>query len=525
MISGDAELTPSPDGPGAQQPSGPGNLRIVAKNTAYNFFTQILVIAVSFLSFPVLVRKLSPDGFGLLSLIWIVVGYFSLLDLGVSRAITKYVAESLASGHSASVRGITWTSLSLSAILGTCVGLAIVAARGPLVTSAFHVPAAMVPEANTSLLVAAVGVPFMLANGMLRGIQAAYQRFDLVNAFQAVMGLGQWLGSVALVLMGGGVLEVVLLTVIIRIVAAVAGVWTLRVLDPGVFSGIRLWEGALARQLLSFGGWVSVSQVVSPLFLYVDRFMIGSFLSLTAVAYYTVPQETVMRMLILPMSLTNALYPVFSGGAVSPDGQLTTGLMYTRSIRYVALLTLPLTAVLVIVTPELLTVWMGKEFSLGSSMALRILVCGFFFSSVAQIPATVLHAFGRPDLTAKYHVVELPVTVLLNLLLIPVMGIAGAALAWSVRVALDAFLLIRGVRRHVAFTGGERLTARWTAKGAAALIMLAMLAGALLSVESGVFRACTAALFLPVYAVGVWKYAMNNSDREFMIRLRARFIR
>jgi O-antigen/teichoic acid export membrane protein len=525
MRKGRGELFPGHGDPVVPQPSGNGNLRIVAKNTAYNFFTQILVIAVSFLSFPVLVRKLSSDGFGLLSLIWIVVGYFSLLDLGVSRAITKYVAESLASGDPARARGITWTSLSLSALLGTCVGVAIVAARGPIVTGAFHIPAPMVGEANASLLAAAVGVPFMLANGMLRGIQSAYQRFDMVNAFQAVMGLGQWLGSVALVLMGGGVFEVVLLTVIIRIVAAAAGVWTLRVLDPGVFSGIRLWEGALARQLLSFGGWVSVSQVVSPLFLYVDRFMIGSFLSLTAVAYYTVPQETVMRMLILPMSLSNALYPVFSGGAVRPGGQMSTGLMYTRSIRYVALLTLPLTAVLVIITPELLTVWMGKEFSLGSSMALRILVCGFFFSSVAQIPATVLHAFGRPDLTAKYHVVELPVTVLLNLLLIPLMGIAGAALAWSVRVSLDAFLLVRGVRRHIAPAGGERLAARWTAKGTAALIILALMAGAVLSVESGVFRACGAAVFLPLYALGVWRYAMDDGDREFMIRLRARLIR
>jgi hypothetical protein len=55
--------------------------------------------------------------------------------------------------------------------------------------------------------------------------------------------------------------------------------------------------------------------------------------------------------------------------------------------------------------------------------------------------------------------------------------------------------------------------------------MLAMLVGAILTVESGVFRACAAALFLPGYALGVWRYAMNDIDREFMIRLRAKFIR
>jgi len=503
---------------------GSGNLRVVAKNTAYNFFTQVFVIAVSFLSFPILVRKLSADGFGLLSLIWIVVGYFSLLDLGVSRAITKYVAEALAAGDRPLIRRICWTSLSLSAIVGAVVGLALLAAIGPVISGVFHIPAAMAGEAYASLVIAAFGIPLMLANGMIRGIQSAYQRFDMVNAFQAVMGLAQWLGSVAIVLMGGGVFHVVLLTVVIRVVAAAAGVWLLRSLDEGIFTGIRLWDGHLAKRLLSFGGWVSVSQVVSPLFIYLDRLMIGSFLALTAVAYYTVPQETVMRMLVLPLSLTTALYPVFSGGTVSPGGQLTSGALYTRSVLYIALIALPLTAVLVLVAPEVLTLWMGKEFSAASSLSLRILACGFCISSVAQVPFTALHAFGRPDLTAKYHAAELPLMVALNLLLIPVLGIAGAALASLVRVTLDAILLFRGVRRHIAFPGIPGRAAFWTSRGTALMVLLTLLIAAALAVGSSVVRVSAAALFLPAYALFVWRYALNDGDKQLMMRLRARFV-
>lgn len=55
----------------------------------------------------------------------------------------------------------------------------------------------------------------------------------------------------------------------------------------------------LGREVIRFGGWVTVSKAVGPLMMYFDRFLIGSLLTMTAVAYYTVPYELVTKLWVL----------------------------------------------------------------------------------------------------------------------------------------------------------------------------------------------------------------------------------
>jgi O-antigen/teichoic acid export membrane protein len=490
----------------------------------YNLVTQVVLVLISFVSFPILVRRISAEGFGLLSLVWVLVGYFSLLDLGVSRAITKFISELLARNDPRRIHDITWTSLTLSVIFGCIVGVIVLFSRELVLTNLFHVTGSMRDEASTSLLIASLGIPFMLAQGILRGVQTAYQRFDLVNGFQAVTGAMQWVGSVLIVLAGGGVREVVFLTVLSRVLAVGASLALLPHMMPGVFRGMRLWDRTLARTLLSFGGWVSLSQVIGPLFLYVDRLMIASFMALSAVAYYTVPQETVNRMLILPLSLTSALYPILSGWSTGMRGSEYAGAMYTRAVKYVAVLILPLAVLLFVFSREVLMVWMGEEFSGHGAFAMQILLVGLLFNAVAQIPVTALHAYGRPDLPAKFNLVELPVMIGLNLALIPMFGIAGAAITWTLRVILDAVLLFRAARPYVSgakfFPQTERAAGRTYVYAAG----LCLLIGLICSSNNEVIRIVAACVFVTAYIFGVWRHGFDEADRGFLLELRSRFL-
>jgi len=496
----------------------------LARNTVFNLVTQLLLIAVSLWSFPILVKGISAEGFGLLSLVWVLVGYFSLLDLGVSRAITKFVAESVTAGDMARVRLIVWTSLMLSVIIGFAVATAIYMSRGLAVTHLFNVTSSIRDEGSTSIALAAVGIPFMLANGMLRGTQAAFQRFDMVNGFQAVMGGMQWIGSVVLVWCGGGVKEIVLLTVLVRVLLLVAALGMLPRLIPGFFSGIRLWDNAAARKLLSFGGWVTVSQVISPLFLYADRLLIGSLVSLAAVAYYTVPQEAVSRMLIVPLSLTVALYPVFSAHSAVPGDAKRAGAIYLRSVKYIALLMLPVTLLFVIHARGILSVWMGNDFAGQSSVAFQILVVGVFFNSLAQVPTTLLHAFGRPDLTAKFHLLEFPVMLGLNMALIPVLGIAGAAIAWSLRVVMDAVMLFVAARPYVERSRSGPVR-RYVSPGVAGLLVLiVLLATVLLFVDDIPGKAIATVALAFIYAAWVWRFGLDSVDKGFLYQMRTKIL-
>ena len=60
----------------------------------------------------------------------------------------------------------------------------------------------------------------------------------------------------------------------------------------------------LVKPLISFGGWITVSNVISPIMIYIDRLIIGSLVSITAVTYYLPSYELASKILFIPGSKT-----------------------------------------------------------------------------------------------------------------------------------------------------------------------------------------------------------------------------
>src|SRR2546422_5253255 len=83
----------------------------LARNTLLNLLGQGIPLVVAVLTIPVIVGRLGPIRFGILSLAWMVVGSFSIFDLGLGRAATKGVAEALGAGEEDRVPRIAWTAV------------------------------------------------------------------------------------------------------------------------------------------------------------------------------------------------------------------------------------------------------------------------------------------------------------------------------------------------------------------------------------------------------------------------------
>src|SRR5579862_2935926 len=167
---------------------------VVARNSFYNLLTQGLLALLAFWALPQVVRGLSKDGFGLLTIVWSFVGYFTLLDFGVSRAATKFLADAFALDAAGEVYKITWTSVNSLLLIGIVCSAIVIGATPWLVHDVFHLSSEVVAEAQSAFILSAISIPFMLVFGILKGVQMALQRFDIVNVFQAVMGVSQWGG-------------------------------------------------------------------------------------------------------------------------------------------------------------------------------------------------------------------------------------------------------------------------------------------------------------------------------------------
>jgi O-antigen/teichoic acid export membrane protein len=214
-------------------------------------------------------------------------------------------------------------------------------------------------------------------------------------------------------------------------------------LVPALRHNIRS-QRTMVWPLISFGSWMTVTNIVGPLMTYMDRFLIGALISVSAVAYYATPYEVVTKLWLISGAIVGVLFPAFS--TTWGQDRDRTARLFGRSVNYIFLSLFPLIFVIVTLAHEGLSLWLGSEFADNSTFVLQWLAVGVFINSIAQIPFALVQGAGRPDLTAKMHLIELPFYLLTLWWLLGVYGIKGAAIAWVVRVGIDTLILFVMVR-------------------------------------------------------------------------------
>ena len=488
--------------------------RALARNTMLNLAGQVLPLLVAVFSVPYVIHHLGPNRYGLYSLACIVVGYFALFNLGIGPATTKYVAEHLGSGEIESLPQLVWTAVTSQMCLGLAGGVLLAAASPLLVERALNIPVSLQPQAHIIFLIMAAALPVDFVAGSFRGVLSASQRFDLINSIDVPLGALMGLIPVAAIALGYGLPAIVLCLVLLRVASvSVMIVFCLR-LHPALCS-VR-FDFGLTRTLLSFGGWVTISGAVGPILWYIDQFLIGVILSTAAVGYYAPPFNIASKLSILPSCLSSTLFPAFSTSAARGDSEWTR-MTLLRSLKFIILSVGPAALLLAFFAHPLLTFWLGIKFADEGALALQILACGVLINSLAYIPYSLLQGMGRPDLTAKIHVAELPIRIGVAWFLVVHFALPGAALAWTFDVTLDLLLLL--IAACWITSTSPRILAR-LGRSIGTLILLGCGLLLLLSFTRGLFADTAFAVVLnAVFFISIWHYALNQDEQWQIISL------
>jgi O-antigen/teichoic acid export membrane protein len=481
----------------------------LAKNTVWNLLGQGLPLIVGLVAIPLLIHGLGTERFGVLTLAWMVIGYFGLFDLGLGRALTKLVAEKLGAGQLEKLPGLIWTALVIMVGLGIAGALILVVLSPWLVFHILKIPASLQTETLYAFYLLGLSIPIVICTTGLRGILEAYQRFGVVNAIRIPMGLLTFLGPLSVLPFSKSLVPIVIVLAVGRLVVLLAHfVFCLKTVP--ILRTSPVFQKSTAKPLVSFGGWITISNIISPLMVSFDRFLIGSFVSMTAVTYYTTPYELVTRLRIIPTSLANVLFPAFSSTLVTDRARAAR--MFSRGVTYLYLVLFPLILIVVTFAREGLNLWVGAKFAQNSSFVLQCLAVGVLLNSLALMPFALVQSAGRADLTAKLHLMEFPLYAAALWLLVRRYGINGVAIAWVVRVALDMGALFFVSRRILPDISSVLNRKAFIFGGA---IVLLVMAGQL---NGYAVKLTFLALTLLVYAVAAWFYMITREEKTIILR-------
>lgn len=491
---------------------------MLARNTLINLIGQAVPLLVAVIAMPFVVRGLGTERFGLLSLAWVVLGYFTIFDLGLGRATTKYVAEALGKGEVTHVSQIIWTAVTVQAIMGFVGAIVLLGITDLLVDRVLNIPTQLLGEARSTFHLLALSIPVVLISSSFSGVLEAAQRFDLINAVRIPSSILTYLLPLVGLSLGLGLPGIVALIVLARLGALVAFV----AMNLRMRPELREYSASfnLLPRLFSYGGWITITSIVSPILVYLDRFLIGSLLTIAAVAYYTAPYEAVTRLSIISASLAMTLFPAFSaleGGKNSPR----IGMLFASSAKYVILTTGPAVVVIWLYAGEILRIWLGADFVAESTAVMQILAIGVLINSLAIAPFTLLQGVGMPDLPAKFHLIELPIYIFVAWILVSQFGIAGAASAWTLRMTLDALLLFWATFKVYGFSL-RILATNGTILAGISLVILAGAGYGLKTVASSLSIYSQSLLvmgLLVLFAFVSWNHVLDDSDRRVILNV------
>ena len=425
----------------------------------WSLLGTILPMLAGLIAIPFLMRYLGQERLGVLSLIWVIVGYFSFLDMGLGRAVTVAVASCRSDPSSG--RANELHIVGTASVLLATVGCAVAFFLG-LGVLGFGVPVRLSSpdfsqEAQRAVLWMLPSLPLLLLSSALRGHLEGLAEFRVLNLLRIPTGVMLVAGPCLAALYSPHLMWASISILLVRLVHLWVLIWLVATTMelhslPFVKALLRASSSAWLRRLLGFGGWVTVSNIVGPIIVYVDRFVIGAVVAAASVALYAVPFDVVSRLPILVAALCSVLLPELArlsrGVQHQPDNMGRIRSLVRRSSVLSAAVVAALVLVGCLATPWALRVWLGPAFEAQSTLITQILLLAFGVNAVAQIPFTALQAAGRVRSVALLHVVELLPYGALLYLAISWLGIEGAAWASLLRSVIDYLVLSWMWHRH-----------------------------------------------------------------------------
>jgi O-antigen/teichoic acid export membrane protein len=486
------------------------------------YFSSLAVPALAAIFLvPVTVRALGPARFGLLALAWAIADGSGIFDFGLGRATVRFVADGTVRG-AARVREVVLAGLFTQTAAGIVAGVVLFLFAPLLVSHIFSISATLLPEAMAMFRVLAFHLPVILCIASLRAALEGAQRFDLSTALRIPSSLASVVVPAIAASVGASLPVILWILFAVRLGVAILNAEAVRraLLHGrwGLPSGF-----ATLREMLGYSGWVAVSTALGPVLGSLDRFIVGSVSGATALGFYTGAAEAANRFLLIPATAFSAILPALAH--TEARGGRDRALAASRAAtRQLATLLLPLCLALFTFAPGILRVWLGPAFADQAGVALRILAVGVFLGGLAHLPLAVLYGAARPDLPAKFHVLEVLVYVPLTFLVVKAWGITGAALAWTLRCGADwlyyEIATRRAVGKSIRDSGEEERTRRllWLTLWLSVSLVLTLAVG---RVGWPIVIALMLGALL-AYAIGGWSSVLTSEERRAWLALLSR---
>jgi O-antigen/teichoic acid export membrane protein len=486
-------------------------------NTLMNYAGQGFILVLTFVTAPYTVHHLGPELFGILALVQITAGFAGLLNLGIGRALTKFVSELFWKGDFQEINRLFQTAWATCLVAGFVGLIALIGPKETIGRLFFRGG----PEVNVAIVgfaiyVAAFGLFTSMLLEAISALPAALQRFGICNAINVLAGTVRCLGPV-IVLAGGYSIRAVLIVTLASNVLAVAA---FAVVSRRLIPGLNLlpnfsWDAF--RKLFAFSLPLLLSALFALIVMRADRFILAYYMPLVAVAFYTLPYSISEKASSGVANITSVVFP-FTSELHSMGSRDKVHELYLRSTKILMLVTMPITVILVTVPGQILRYWLGPEYAAQGAVALSVLGAATFLNVVSAVPTVSSLGVGQAWIPAAFAFATSAISLVANLLLIPRHGINGAAFAALLPQALVVPVFVYAVTRLLKFSLWQLLAHAFLRPAVCAAIQLLIILALRQYINSLATLAAVCLAALGIFGFASFYGAVTPGERNALFR-------
>ncbi len=382
-------------------------------------------IVIAFFLSPYLVHTLGDTGYGVWSIIASLTAYMSLLDLGVTSAVAKYVSEHRAKNEGKSANEILASAVAILLV----VAIALVAVS-PLIASfisrTYDFDESYAPIVSTLIVISAIDMALFVLSGVLIGAVSGLQRYDVLNIIRIFIALLKAILFYVLLTKGYGLVGMAAAALFTNVLAAIIMYVFLRRKHAEMSFSFQHANLGTSKKIVAFSKFTFITMVAGQIIYYSDAFVIGFFMSAAFITYYSIPWSLSEYTSVLLNSVSNTFMPVFSE-LHSNGSQETLYDTYITATRLMLVLTNLICVGILTVGGDFIGLWMGEKYQEICTPILMILFAILIFKGPQTVSLALLQGMARHSRYSLYNLILSFVNLALNIVLVQRYGLLGIA--------------------------------------------------------------------------------------------------
>lgn len=406
-----------------------------------NWIVSVGAILTTYVLLPFNIHRLGNEAYGTWLLVNSITGYLALLTLGAPMATLRFVAQFAAKEDANQLE----EALGTFAGLYLAMGAAAILIGGALLVgfeAFYQVPSHLARQAQWAF----GGVVLCVAIGFIQqlpyGVMAAYHDFGVRSALMGCALIVRLVGNLVIVSYWPNIMALAVLNLLVTVFEASVGWIVLRRRYPQLSVRLSRSTVAMLRRVFSFSAFVVLLNVGIQLSYQTDALVIGKFMPVSTIPFYTVPNSLMLYLLEFVAAIAVVVMPSATTLHSNGNNEALRALFLKWS-KVTFSIGLAAGCLVLVFGPRLVGWWVGSSFEAPAGEVLRILM----FSLVVFLPARgvaqpILMGIGQPAAPSLAVVAAGVLNLALSVVWVVPFGLAGVAWGTAVpTILLGAYMI------------------------------------------------------------------------------------